>query len=91
MAKAKTHKDVEFHVEGARKNKIFGKWSDAVENAVMFSLSEGGEVLIDVVVWSKSGARWWMGEEGAEMYEADPEASVFQRINIEAVDGGTVP
>lgn len=52
--------------------------------AVAMSASDGKPSEINVVIWSRSGARAWGGEYGMEQYEEDPEASVFDRIRIRA-------
>lgn len=87
----KTHKDVEFAVSAGEKTQHVKKWSEATELAVAMSASRGGELaVIDVLVYSEAGARAWLGADGVEQYRQDPEASVFQRLEIRAKDRGTI-
>lgn len=81
MARSKKHKDVEFHVTGRETTTVFKTFKDAAERAVILAAS-GGMSVIDVVVWSRSGARWYAGEHGVEMYNEDPDASVFERLEL---------
>jgi hypothetical protein len=85
------HKDVDFEVSAGEKTQHTKDWSEAVLLAVAFSASRGGEeAVVDVVVHSKAGAKHWLGDDGVEQYEEDPEASVFQRVSIRAVDKGRI-
>lgn len=86
------HKDVEFHVDFRGTTRIFQTWDEAAGFAVTATAALGEvKMLIDIVIWSEAGARWWFGDEGVEMYREDPEASVFQRIEVKANDWGRVP
>jgi hypothetical protein len=86
----KTHKDVEFEVEAGRQNLgIFKSFNEAAGIAVASALS-GSKTTIDILVYSRAGARWLEGEDGAEQYDSDPDASVFKRIVIRADDQGMV-
>lgn len=87
MARKRTHRDVEFHV-GAD---VFRTFGEAAVFAVVMAERFGRAETIDVVVWSKAGARWLGGDHGAEQYDEDPEASVFERIVVRAVSQGRVP
>jgi hypothetical protein len=94
MARAKKHKDVEFHLSSARRrgqSYIVDTWDEAAGIAIAVGLSRGINYVIDVVIWSKAGARWWQGDEGVEWYEEDPEASVFERIVVSAKSEGRIP
>lgn len=46
----------------------------------------GDALVIDVVTWSKEAAHAWAGDHGVEEYEADPDASVHDRI-VQRKDG----
>jgi len=82
---ARTHKDVEFAVDDASgKERIFKTFDEAAGFAVSMAASNGQTVNIDVLIWSKSGARAYAGDDGVEQYEEDPEASVFERIEVRA-------
>ena len=86
------HKDVEFEVSAGEKTAHFKNWDEAAVMAVAMSASRGGaEAVIDVVVHSRAGARHWLGDHGVEMYDEDPDASVFQRVSIRATDKGRIP
>lgn len=86
------HKDVEFQVSSGEASKYVKKWSDATATAIAMSASRGGEeAVIDVLVHSRAGAKHWESDAGVEKYDSDPDASVFQRISIRAVDRGMIP
>jgi hypothetical protein len=88
---ARTHKDLEFAVDDASGHqRTFRKFSEACEFAVTVDSSHGDKVNIDVLAYSRAGARAWAGDEGVEMYNEDPEASVFDRIEITANHVGRV-
>lgn len=86
MARKKSHRDVRFHVSAAGETdmEIYQTFDEAAGMAVVQAMSEGKKVHIDIVVWSKAGARWLYGDDGVEQYEEDPEASVFERIEVKA-------
>jgi len=91
MATATTHKDVEFAVDDASgKQRTFKKFSEAAGFALSVAVSRGESVL-DVLVWSKAGAKWYGGDDAVEEYKEDPEASVFQRFEIKVNAQGRVP
>lgn len=93
MATEKTHRDVEYAVDDASgQERIFKTSDEAASFAVSLALSDGEPHYIDVLVWSPAGARWYRGSsDGEEEYEEDPEASVFERIEIRANSLGRVP
>lgn len=94
MAKKKTHKDVEYMVndETMRHPRAF----DTFEAAAAYAVDEaarlgGGErVMLDVLVYSKAGAKFYgalaYGPDGAARaareYDEDPDASVFERLEL---------
>lgn len=86
MARRKTHDDVDFTVKGAGQagGDIYYKtFDEAAARATVEALSTG-ESTIDILVWSRRGARWLGGDDAAEEYDEDPEASVFERIELKA-------
>ena len=89
---AKKHKDVEFHVgtQGIHDAKVFQTWPEASAAAVNIA-AQGGSAVIDVVVHSTHGAKWWGGAEAVTRYKEDPEASVFDRFELDINYVGTVP
>ncbi len=87
----KKHKAVEFHVEGHDgKTQVFQTWAEACEQAMSLAVSRG-EAVIDVVVLSRAGAKWWGGDEAVTRYKEDPEASVFDRFEVNINYVGSVP
>lgn len=92
MARARTHKDVDFSVDDASGNeRIFKTFDEAAGFAVSIGLSGRERVDINVLVGSESGARWLYGDDGVEEYREDPEASVFERIEIKVNSMGRIP
>jgi hypothetical protein len=88
----RAHKDVEYHVEASgRATDIFRDFDKAAAHAVTLSLQTGRPVKLDVVVWSRAGAKSIFGDYGAEQYDEDPDASVFQRIIVRTDNQGRVP
>lgn len=88
----KAHKDVQFVVSWGEMSRYYSKWDDAVIRAFAASAQRGGdEVVIDVLIYGRAGAKAWMGAEGVRQYDEDPEASVFQRFSIRANDEGRIP
>ena len=91
MAQRK-HKDVEYSVQdGSDNERIFKTFDEAAGFAVAVSLSGRGRVNLDVLVWSKIGARFYGGDDAVEQYNEDPEASVFERFEINVNAVGRVP
>jgi len=85
-------RDLEFHVgdEDGTATTIFHDFNKAAGFAVSRSASTGLTVHVDVVAWTKAAARRWGGDASVEVYEADPEASVHERIVIKASALGRV-
>lgn len=82
MARAKSHRDVEFEVEPVSRGEhdMYRKRFKSFAAAERYAKSLTGDfdrVRIDVLVWSAAGARWAGLEED---YAADPEASAHARI-----------
>lgn len=89
----RTHKDVEFQVSPARSTDIIGTYKtfdEAAGVAVARSASTGEKVEINVLIYSKAGARWYGGDHALEEYDADPDASVHDRIVVKAESTGRV-
>lgn len=82
----KKHKGLSFEVEDSD----FSDFSEAVVNAVARSAATGKKVRVDVITNSRSAARAWAGDHGAEVYDEDPEASVHERIVIQAESLGRI-
>lgn len=90
---ARRHKDVEFAVDDAQgEEHIFKTWDEASGFAVSVAVAQGDGrgVNLDVLVYSKAGARSWSGDYGVEQYEDDPDASVFDRVIVKAEYVGRV-
>jgi len=92
MARLKKHKDVEFMVSDDRgRDLYFDTAEEAAVTALSRAISHGEMVVIDVLVSSKAGARWYQGDDGVEQYLEDPDASVFERIEVSAQSIGRIP
>ena len=90
---ARTHKDVEFHVDKENRNvpsTIFSDFDKAAGLAVALAANSGESVLIDVVIWSRNGAYSYGGDDAASQYDEDPDASVFDRVIVRAESQGRV-
>lgn len=91
-------KDVEFHVspEGTHfrpatsNTEVLKDFGEACRKAVVEAASSGRPVFIDVVIYSKVGAKAWGGDAAVEVYEDDPDASVHERIVVRADDQGRI-
>ena len=84
--KSPTHPDVEY----AAGDGYFDDYSLACLAAIEEALQRG-RATHDVIIHSRKGARWYGGDEAVEMYDEDPEASVFERIEVRANNLGRVP
>lgn len=82
---------LEFAVNDASgEERIFSSFDKACGFAVGIAASTGRNVHVDVLVHSRSAAKAWAGEYGTEVYDEDPDASVFQRIVVRAEDRGRI-
>lgn len=87
----RTHKDVEFSVEdGQGRERIFKTFDEAAGFAVSMAATGRPDVYLDVLVWSRAGAKAYGGDWGVEQYDEDPEASVFERLVIQADNQGRI-
>jgi len=85
------HKDVEYAIDdpsGQEHN--FRTFDDAAGFAVSLAASTGSSVYIDVLIFSRDGARSYGGSDAVVDYNEDPEASVFERIEVKANSEGRV-
>ena len=88
---ARRHKDVEFAVDDASGHeRTFRTFDEAAGFAVMVAASGKSNVAIDVLIWSRAGARWWGGDDAVEQYNDDPDASVSHRFEIKVNDYGRI-
>jgi hypothetical protein len=84
--------DLEFHVEDAGGHtQIFETGDEAAGLAVSLCMGDGEPHYIDVVTWTRAAAVKYAGSDGGDIYDEDPEASVFERIEVKARSFGTVP
>jgi len=91
MAQRKTHQDVDFAVDDASgQERTFKRFDEAAGFAVALAAS-GRDVDLDVLIWSRAGARFYGGDEAVSQYDEDPEASVFERLQIRVNPIGRVP
>jgi hypothetical protein len=85
------HPGVEFAVNDANRTEhVFKTFDEAASFAVGLARSNGSRVHLDVLVYSPAGAAWWAGDDAVADYYDDPEASVFERIEIRADSLGRV-
>lgn len=85
-------KDVEFQVSNYKGDII--DTCKSIEKASVLAIGaavSSGSAIIDTLVYSEKGARWLGGDDAVEQYKQDPEASVFERIEIKANFVGRVP
>lgn len=88
---ARTHKDVEYAVDDASGHqRIFKTPNEAAGFAVSMGLSGRSPIYIDVLIWSRAGAKFYGGDDAVEQYNEDPEASVFERIRLKVESEGRV-
>ncbi|KKK92193.1 hypothetical protein LCGC14_2705390 [marine sediment metagenome] len=79
----RTHKDVEYAVDDTHgQQRTFKTFDEAAGFAVAIAAMGHPDVNLDVLIWSKAGARFYGGDEAIEHYNEDPEASVFERLEI---------
>lgn len=86
---AKTHEDVNFEVHYGGEMRRFEDPDAALSFAAHMAMSTG-ESTLDVIVWSRKGARFHGGDDAVERYEEDPEASVFERFEFKVNSVGRV-
>jgi hypothetical protein len=85
MAAKKRHKDVIFWVQDLHGNDWhYDTFDEAAGQAVAVAVARGEGVTLDVQVSSRSGARWFGGDDAVEVYDEDPEASVHEHIIVKA-------
>ena len=94
MSTQRSH-DLEFHIDDKRNGatRIFagrGSFDEACGFAVSRAAATGAAVEIDVVTWTRAAARRWGGDAALEVYDADPEASVHERLVIKAESLGRI-
>lgn len=90
MARSRTHKDVEYSVEdGGGKERIFKTFNEAAAFALGMAVSRGNADL-DVLIYSKAGAKFYGGDDAVEQYQEDPDASIFERFEIKVNNTGRV-
>ena len=86
------HKDVLFVVEVVDSRveaRHFDNFDEAAGRAVTLAAMEGPTHL-DVLVYSKAGARAWGDDDAVEEYLADPEASVHERFVVKVDAQGRI-
>lgn len=75
--------DIEFAVDDASgRQRTFKTFDEAAGFAVSLAATGRGPSNLDVLIWSRSGARAYGGDNAVEQYDEDPEASVFERLEI---------
>lgn len=82
------HPDVGYEISDVS-GKHYGAFAEAAADALQHAIANGSATL-DVVIWSEEGARWFGGDDAVEQYREDPEASVFERLEISANSLGRI-
>lgn len=83
----------EFHVTDPSNSRTFlhSFIRDALAMAAELALLRGVTTYVDVVVWDRAAAVRWGGDDAGEAYDEDPDASVFERIEVKVNSLGRVP
>lgn len=88
----KTHPQVDYAVNDCSGNeRVFKTADEAAGFAVSVAISGKENVYIDVIIWDEDGARFYGGDDAVEQYREDPDASVFERYEINVNCVGRVP
>lgn len=83
--------DLEYHVDVSTGiTERYENFDDAAVAAMTVATARG-ESAIDVVVWTDEGARKYGGDAAVDQYREDPEASVFERLEVRVNNQGRVP
>lgn len=92
MAKKKdSHEAVRFQVLGpGGEAETFHSLDKAAAFVFREALHGGKWSNLSVLVLTEAGARWWAGEQGAELYRANPNAQVFDQIAIKVQPQGMI-
>lgn len=86
------HPGVDFTVDDPNRTEhVFHTFDEAASFAVGLARSNGSRVHLNVIVYSPAGARWWGGDDAVAAWNDDPDASVFERIEVRADSLGRVP
>lgn len=75
------HRDISFEVRCDEHREGFTSADKAMAKAFVLAVT-GREVILDVLVFSRAGAKAWAGDTGAESYAEDPDATVFERYRV---------
>jgi len=82
---------VEYHVDMPNgSTRICNDAQQAQLLAVSIAMT-GRTATIDVVCWTEEDAKAYGGDDAVKRYRDDPDASVFDRIEIRAESKGMVP
>lgn len=89
------HKDVEYHVSetlpGEDSISFVTSSPDGAAMELFKLIVSRGRARLDVVIYSKAGAKAFGGEDAVARYLEDPGASVFERYTFSANNEGRVP
>ena len=85
------HKDIEYTVDATGIASGYLKTFDEASIKAMQLALAYGEATIDVLVYSEEGAAAYGGDDAVERYREDPDASVFERIVVNAKILGRIP
>lgn len=84
------NKDLEFAVDNPYGKRVFSTFEEAAAYAVRMSISFDMDINVDVLCWTRDAANKWGGDYAVEEYDADPDASVSDRIVINAKNLGRI-
>jgi hypothetical protein len=88
--RGEAHPEVEYVVEAEHAERAYPTFDEALIYAFSVALS-AGRARIDVLIYGAEGAEAFGGSDAVDRYRDDPEASVFQRFEIEVKDLGQIP
>jgi hypothetical protein len=88
--RGEAHPEVEYVVEAEHAERAYPTFDEALIYAFSVALS-AGRARIDVLIYGEEGAEAFGGSDAVERYREDPDASVFQRFEIEVRDLGQIP
>lgn len=86
-----SHPDISFAVDDEHGiEHVYDSFDEAAAFALKVAVSQG-ESELDVLVFSEEGADAYGGDDAVAQFNEDPEASVFERLEIQVNNVGRVP
>lgn len=84
------HPDVDFAVDDASGREHVFKTFDEAAGFALSMAASGVEANLDILIHSEEGAEWYGGDDAVEQYNEDPEASIFERLEITVNNVGRI-